>query len=123
MGETACRRLMLEIEMSTYRLQNLLLPSSIALVAGSPRPNSVGRAVLDNIVKARFEGKLGLINSRYPEISSIAAVGSLAELPFLPELVVITTPPPSIPDLIDRAGALGPAGALIITSGLGHGAT
>ncbi|MGJ4884709.1 MULTISPECIES: bifunctional acetate--CoA ligase family protein/GNAT family N-acetyltransferase [unclassified Bradyrhizobium] len=107
--------------MSTYRLRNLLLPRSIALIGGSPRPNSVGKAILDNIVKARFEGKLGLVNSRYREISNIAAVGSLAELAFVPELVVITTPPPSIPDLIHRAGALGTAGALIITSGLGHG--
>ena len=75
--------------MSTYRLRNLLLPRSIALVGGSPRPNSVGRAILDNIVKAQFEGKLGLVNSRYPEISSIAAVGSLTELSFVPELVVL----------------------------------
>jgi len=107
--------------MSTYRLRNLLLPSSIALVGGSPRPNSVGRAILDNIVKARFEGKLGLVNSRYSHLSNIPAVATLAELPFAPELVVITTPPRSIPELIDRAGALGTAGALIITSGLGHG--
>ncbi|MDU6730921.1 MAG: CoA-binding protein, partial [Bradyrhizobium sp.] len=107
--------------MSTYRLRNLLLPRSIALVGGSPRPNSVGRAILDNIMKAGFEGKLGLVNSRYRDIAGIGSVGSLGELPFVPELVVITTPPPSIPDLIDGAGALGAAGALIITSGLGHG--
>jgi len=107
--------------MSTYRLRNLLLPSSIALVGGSPRPNSVGRAILDNIVKARFEGKLGLVNSRYSQLSDIPAVRTLAELPFAPELVVITTPPRSIPELIDRAGAMGAAAALIITSGLGHG--
>ena len=32
--------------MSTYRLDRLLAPRSIALVGGSPRPKSLGRAVL-----------------------------------------------------------------------------
>jgi acetyltransferase len=43
-------------------------------------------------------------------------------LPFVPELVVITAPATAIPGLIDEAGQLGAAGALIVTSGLGHGA-
>src|SRR5471032_3379280 len=108
--------------MSTYRLKNLLSPRSLALVGGSPRPGSVGRAILANIHKAKFKGEFGLVNSHYAEIDGVATVASLAKLPFVPELVVITTPAPAIPDLIDEAGARGAAGALIITSGLGHGA-
>jgi acetyltransferase len=108
--------------MSTYRLKNLLSPLSIALVGASPRRTSVGRAILGNIQKAKFKGKFGLVNTHYAEIDGVAAVGSLGKLSFAPELVVISAPAPAIPGLVDEAGKLGAAGALIITSGLGRGA-
>jgi acetyltransferase len=108
--------------MSTYQLKNLLSPRSVALVGASPRPTSVGRAILGNIHKAKFKGEFGLVNTHYPEIDGVATVGSLGKLPFAPELVVITAPAAAIPGLIEEAGARGAAGALIITSGLGHGA-
>ena len=54
--------------MSTYRLENLLSPRSVALVGASPRQGSVGRAILENILKAKFKGKFGLVNTHYAEI-------------------------------------------------------
>jgi acetyltransferase len=108
--------------MSTYRLKNLLSPRSVALVGASPRQGSVGRAILENVRKAKFNGEFGLVNPRYAEIDGVAAVGSLGELAFVPELVVITTPATAVPGLVDEAGKRGAAGALIVTAGLGHGA-
>ncbi len=108
--------------MSTYRLNNLLSPRSVALIGASPRQGSVGRAILGNIRKAGFKGDLGLVNSHYAEIDGFAAVRRLDDLPFVPELVVITAPAAAIPDLVDEAGRRGAAGALIISAGLGHNA-
>jgi len=107
--------------MSTYRLNNLLLPHSVALVGGSPRPGSVGRAILNNIRKAQFKGEFGLVNPRYNEIDGVATARSIAELAFAPELVVLTTPARTIAGLIDEAGRRGAAGAVIVSAGLGHG--
>ena len=108
--------------MSTYRLKNLLSPRSLALIGASPRRGSVGRAILHNIQKAGFKGEFGLVNPHYADIDGIAAVGSLGKLPFVPELVVITAPAPAVAGIIEEAGKLGTAGALIIPAGLGHGA-
>jgi len=108
--------------MSTYRLKNLLSPRSVALVGASPRQGSVGRAILQNIHKAKFKGEFGLVNPRYAEIGDVPTVGSLSKLAFVPELVVITAPATAVPGIIDEAGKRGAAGALIITAGLGHGA-
>ncbi len=108
--------------MSTYRLKNLLSPRSVALVGASPRQGSVGRAILGNIHKAKFKGEFGLVNTHYAEIDGVATVGSLGKLPFAPELVVITAPATAVAGLVDEAGARGAAGALIVSSGLGHGA-
>ncbi|MDN5004660.1 GNAT family N-acetyltransferase [Bradyrhizobium sp. GCM10027634] len=107
--------------MSTYRLKNVLSPRSVALVGGSPRHASVGRAVLENVRSAEFKGPFGLVNARYAEIGGMVAVSSLAQLPFVPELVVITAPAAEVPDVIDQAGRRGSAGALIVSAGLDHG--
>jgi acetyltransferase len=107
--------------MSTYRLKKLLSPRSIALVGASPRRNSVGRAILQNLSKGGFAGNIGIVNSRYLEIDGVATAPSLDQLPFVPELVIITTPPATLPDVVGQAGRIGAAGALIISSGLGHG--
>src|SRR5215213_2669886 len=107
--------------MSTYRLKNLLSPHSVALVGASPRQGSVGRAILNNIRKAQFKGEFGLVNPRYHEIDGVATVGSIAKLTFAPELVALTAPARTIPDLIDEAGRRGAAGAVIVSAGLGHG--
>jgi predicted CoA-binding protein len=108
--------------MSTYRLQNLLSPRSVALVGASPRHGSVGRAILGNIHKAKFKGEFGLVNNHYPEIDGVVTVDSLGKLPFVPELVVITAPAAAVVGLIDEAGKHGAVGALIVSAGLGHGA-
>ena len=71
--------------------------------------------------KRQFKGEFGLVNPRYHEIDGVASVGSIAELAFAPELVVLTAPARTIPGLIDEAGSRGAAGAVIVSAGLGHG--
>jgi acetyltransferase len=107
--------------MSTYRLKNLLLPHSVALIGASSRYGSVGRAILGNIRKAGFQGRFGLVNPRHAEIDGVDTVAQLGDLPFVPELVVITAPARAVADIVENAGKRGVAGALIITSGLGRG--
>src|ERR1700722_3293705 len=103
--------------MSTYRLKNLLSPRSVALVGGSPRRGSVGRAILRNIRDGKFKGEFGLVNSHYAEIDGVATVASLSNLTFVPELVVITAPATTVAGFIDEAGKAGAAGALIVSAG------
>src|SRR4051794_2388178 len=62
-----------------------------------------------------------LINPRYAEIDGVACVPRIEDLPDVPDLVVITAPPPTVPGVVAAAGARGVAAAIIITAGLGHG--
>jgi acetyltransferase len=107
--------------MSTYRLDKLFWPRSVALIGASPRPTSPGRAVLRNLRNADFKGAIHLINPHYDEIEGIRAVRSLDELPEVPELVVIAAPPQAVPDIVTAVGEKGISVGIIITSGLGHG--
>lgn len=107
--------------MSTFGLERALTPRTIAIVGGSPRASSLGRIVLCNLGKAGFAGEVGIVNPNYASIEGKAAYPDIASLPFVPDLVVITAPAATIPGIIAQAGARGAAGAVIISSGLGHG--
>src|SRR5262245_18443346 len=107
--------------MSTYRLDRLFSPRSVAVVGGSPRATSPGRAVLQNLRESGFEGSIDLVNPRHEEIEGIKAVKTIAELPHTPDIVVLATPPSTLPGLIAAACEKGVAGAIIISAGVGHG--
>jgi acetyltransferase len=107
--------------MSTFGLEKAFAPKRVAVVGGSPRPGSIGLIVLQNLVKGGFAGEIAVVNSRHDSIGERKAYPNLKALPFVPDLIVITTPAPSIPEIILQAGELGVAGAVIISSGLGHG--
>src|ERR1700751_4604715 len=105
--------------MSTYRLAQLFAPRSIAVVGGSPRDTSPGRAVLKNLRSGGFAGEIHLVNPHYDSIEGIAAVKSCDALPGTPDIVVIGVPPAAAPSVVRDAAAKGAAVAIILTAGLG----
>jgi acetyltransferase len=107
--------------MSTFRLDRLFSPRSVAVVGASPRPTSPGHAVLRNLRQAGFGGTISLVNPHYSAIEDVAAVKSYRDLPAVPDLAVIAVPPAAVPSAVAEAGAKGTPAAIIITAGLGHG--
>lgn len=107
--------------MSTYRLDKLLMPASVAVVGASPHGHSVGRIVLENLKAANYSGKLTAVNPHHSVVSGVPCVGALSKLSHTPDTVVVATPPQSVPVLIAEAGKRGVPSAIIITAGLGHG--
>src|SRR5215471_13521438 len=108
--------------MSTYRLDRLFAARSIAVVGGSPRDTSPGRAVLKNLRACGFAGAIDLVNPHYDEIEGIAAVKSYEALATTPDVAVIAVPPAAVAAVVRAAAAKGTAAAIILTAGLGHGA-
>lgn len=107
--------------MSTYHLQSVFRPQSVAVVGGSPRERSAGRAVMRNLRATGFPGKVAWINPRYGEIDGIHTVKRLKDLDWVPELVVITAPASIVPQVVATAAERGVAAAIILTANLGQG--
>ena len=102
--------------MSTWRLESLFSPASIAVVGGSPRERSAGRAVMRNLRASGFAGTVGWVTPRHREIDGIATVRRLRDLPWVPELAVITAPASVVPELVEEAAALGVGAAVLLTA-------
>jgi acetyltransferase len=107
--------------MSTYHLQTVFRPRSVAVVGGSPRERSAGRAVIRNLRAGGFAGQIGWVSPRYAEIDGMRTVKRLKDLPWIPDLVVLTVPAAILPQVVSQAAELGVAAAIILTSGLGNG--
>jgi acetyltransferase len=106
--------------MTIYRLDRMFAPRSVAVVGASPRELSVGRKILQNLKAAGFGGPIRLVNPNHAEIEGIAATKTVADLPET-DLLVVASPPVSVPGAIAVAGARGCATAVIVTAGLGQG--
>jgi acetyltransferase len=107
--------------MSTYRLDRLLAPRSVALVGASPREKSVGRAILNNLRAGGWTGPLHLVNPKYDTIDGMPAIKDLFDLSSAPDLVIVTVPAAAVPDVVTQSADMGVAAAIVITAGLGHG--
>ena len=103
--------------MSIRHLDALFDPASVAVFGASERPGSVGATVWRN-VHARFPGPHWPVNPRHARLAEVPAFARARDLPAVPELAVICTPPASVPGLIAELGALGTHAAIVLTAGL-----
>jgi acetyltransferase len=106
--------------MSTYRLNHLFAPRSLAVVGASPREHSVGRKILRNLKAAGFEGPIRLVNPNHAEVEGIPAIKHIDALPQT-DLLIVAAPAAAVPATISAAGKRGCPAAVIITAGLGQG--
>ena len=107
--------------MTTRNLDALFAPKAIALIGASNQPNSVGSVLARNLFEAGFKGPILAVTPHEHVIRSTLNYRSVAELPTVPDLAVIATPPPSVPGIIADLGARGCRAAVVVTAGFGEG--
>jgi acetyltransferase len=95
----------------------LFLPTSVAVIGASERAGSVGRSVLWNLLSSPFGGTVFPVNAKRPSVLGIKAYPSVKDLPDKVELVVVTTPADTVPDLIGESVEMGIPAAIVISAG------
>lgn len=96
-------------------MERLFQPKTVAIIGASSTPNTVGRALVENM--AAFEGTLYLINPKHPTVLDRPAFPSVSALPTVPDLVVIATPAAGIPALLRECGKKGVPAAVVVSAG------
>ena len=107
--------------MTTRNFDALFHPRAIALIGASNHPHSVGAVLAHNLQSGGFAGPILAVNPHETAIGSTLAYRSVADLPMVPDLAVLATPPDTIPGLIAELGARGCRAAVVITAGFGEG--
>ncbi len=104
--------------MTVRHLESLLEPRSVVVVGASDRAASVGATVWHNLRGGTFAGPVFAVNLRPVRLDGATAFTRLADLPQVPELAVVCTPPDTVAGLIDELGRLGTHAAIVVTAGL-----
>ncbi|MGZ5853697.1 MAG: bifunctional acetate--CoA ligase family protein/GNAT family N-acetyltransferase [Xanthobacteraceae bacterium] len=107
--------------MSTYRLERLFNPRSVAIVGASAREGTLGYALLRNMRAAGFAGAIWPVNPHYESIDDVRTYKSIADLPGPADVVVIAVPPQHVLTSIEAAAQKDCATGIVITAGLGQG--
>ncbi len=106
--------------MSTYRLEKVFAPKSIVLAGVSHRPDTLGRVVLNNVRLGGFKGNIYLMNPKGGDIDGFSCYKTIADLPEVPDLMIVTAPAAAVPSLVDEAGRKGISGIVVMTVGAGE---
>lgn len=104
--------------MSIRNLDSLFEPRSIAVFGASQRAGSVGATVWRNLSGGGYTGALYAVNLRPGALGQQVAYTQAADLPTVPELAVICTPPVTVAGLIDELARLGTRAAVVMTAGM-----
>ena len=101
----------------SHPLDPLFAPRSVAIVGATERMGSVGRSVLWNLLSNPFGGTVFPVNSKRPNVLGIKAYPNVSELPDKVDLVVVTTPADSVPDVLAESVAAGIPAGIVISAG------
>jgi len=103
-----------------HYLTPLLEPASVAIVGASPRAPSVGAVLLENMQRAGFRGGLFPVNPKHRAVAGIPCFASLRDVPQRVDLVVIATPAPTVPGILEDCGEAGVRAACVVSAGFGE---
>ena len=92
-------------------------PKRVALIGASETEQSVGRAILWNLLSSPFGGTLYPVNPKRSSVLGIKAYASVSALPDPPELAIIAVPAAGVPHIIRECANAGAKGAIIISAG------
>lgn len=106
--------------MSQHYLTSLFAPRSVAVIGATDRPDAVGQIVFANMLASGYQGQLYPIHPKSAEVQGRKAYASIAQIAEPVELVVIATPPQTVPDIIEECGKHGVKAAVVITAGFGE---
>ena len=115
---TAPRPHVFKAPMSIRNLDHLFDPSSVAVFGASQRPASVGGTVWAQLHASPFKGPIYAVNPKYRAFDGQPVYAQAADLPSVPALAVICTPPDQVVGLIGQLGQLGTRAAVVLTAGM-----
>ena len=103
-------------------LSHLIKPRSVALIGASDNPSSIGGRTLANLVEhSDFTGDIYLINPQRESIGGRPCYKSVADLPAVPDAVVVAVPAAAAVPALEECGRMGVRFAMVFTSGFGEG--
>ncbi|MDI2129520.1 GNAT family N-acetyltransferase [Yinghuangia seranimata] len=95
----------------------LFRPTTVAVAGAGRRPDSVGRVILADLVRSGWDDGLFVLHPSEAAIGDVPAYAHVADLPRLPDVVVVAVPANAVPALAEECGQAGVAALVVVTAG------
>jgi acetyltransferase len=96
-------------------LKSILNPKVVALVGATEAPETVGRALMENL--ASFGGVVYPINPKRSSVLGVEAYPNIEAVPNPVDLAIVATPAVTVPLVVKECADAGVKGAVIISAG------
>ena len=103
--------------MSTFNLNRVINPGSVAIIGASETKGSVGASIMGNMVASGFEGDIFPVNPKYDTVMGIKTCPDVKDIPGDIDMAVIAVPITLVPDILETCGQKNMGGAVIISAG------
>ncbi len=103
--------------MRRSNLDMLFKPESVAVIGASEKEPSIGRALIHNLLKDEFPGKIYPVNRKYQEILGLPAYPVVTAVKAPIDLAIIAIPIRDVPSAMQECGEAGISTAIIISAG------
>lgn len=98
-------------------IARLLSPRSIAVIGAGARADSIGRAIVTNLVEGGFTGDIHPVNPHTTTIYGRPASPSILDIPGPVDLAVVAVPAAAVVDVAEQCAEKGVHGLVVISGG------
>ncbi|MEM1742984.1 MAG: CoA-binding protein, partial [Nitrososphaerota archaeon] len=98
-------------------MHKFFYPSSVAVVGASRDPDSVGHAIMRNLINGHFAGVLYPVNPKARAVLGVKAYPKISAIPDTIDLAIIVVPNKIVPEVMEECVEVGVQAAVIITAG------
>ncbi len=98
-------------------IESFFNPRSVAVIGASRRQDTVGQALVRNLVLGDYTGRVYVVNPTAKAVSGLPAYSTVADIPGDVDVAVVAVPAESVQDVVLDCAAKGVRGLIIISSG------
>src|SRR5579859_3051325 len=101
-------------------LDVLFKPRSIAVIGASRSRGTVGGDLFHNLLSHEFIGPVYPVNRGSPEVQSVRAYPTVADVPGEVDLAIVAVPKAGVIDVVHECGKKGVKAVVVISAGFGE---
>ncbi|MET0526325.1 MAG: GNAT family N-acetyltransferase [Nocardioides sp.] len=90
---------------------------SVAVIGASRRQDSIGQALVRNLVLGEYTGKVYVVNPSATPVSGLPSYASVGDIPDEVDVAVVAVPADSVQDVVLDCAAKGVHGLIVISAG------
>ncbi len=98
-------------------IERFFNPRSVAVIGASRRQDTIGQALVRNLVTGDYTGRVYVVNPSAEAVSGMPAYDSVGDIPDEVDVAIVAVPHESVQDVVLDCAAKGVHGLVVISSG------